>query len=189
MTWTATLLGRAGETLRAQANRLRPLRFASVVIALLSGALGWPIVAAPRPLLVWNASASTPVGLYAIGSPSDLRVGDYVVARQPVATRRLAAARHYLPANVPLVKRVAAIPGDRVCALGQDISINGFWVAERRVADAPGRRMPWWSGCIQLRQGAHFLLLADEPASFDGRYFGPTERKLIIGKAHLLWAR
>lgn len=31
------------------------------------------------------------------------------------------------------------------------------------------------------------LLLMDGPASFDGRYFGPTERRHIIGKAHPIW--
>lgn len=189
MNWAATPLGRASETLHVKVNRHRPLRSAWVALALLSGALELTIVAPPRPLLVWNASASTPVGLYAVGSPSALKVGDYVIARQPEATRRLAAARHHLPANVPLVKRVAAVPSDQVCALERDIVINGLWVTERRVTDAAGRRMPWLSGCITLRHGAYFLLLADEPASFDGRYFGPIERDLIIGKAYLLWAR
>jgi len=34
-----------------------------------------------------------------------------------------------------------------------------------------------------------FLLMARSPASFDGRYFGPTSRSDIVGKATLLWAR
>jgi len=32
-------------------------------------------------------------------------------------------------------------------------------------------------------------VLMDNPASFDGRYFGATEERDIIGKARLLWRR
>jgi type IV secretory pathway protease TraF len=101
----------------------------------------------------------------------------------------MAAQRRYIPANVPLVKRVAAVAGDEVCALGQEIFVNGKWVVERRIADSKGRPMKWWSGCVRLRGGQLFLLMSDSPASFDGRYFGVTEGGLVVGKARLLWAR
>jgi len=42
---------------------------------------------------------------------------------------------------------------------------------------------------VTLRRGALFLLMADSPASFDGRYFGPTMPRLIVGKATPLWAK
>jgi conjugative transfer signal peptidase TraF len=141
-----------------------------------------------RPLLVWNASASAPVGLYAVAVPDGLEAGDLVIARVPEHLRMLAARRRYLPANVPLVKRVAAEPGDRVCASGPAIFVNGRRIATRLAHDGIGRPMPWWSGCVTLRRGAMFLLM-DDPKSFDGRYFGPTGPRDIIGKATLLWAR
>ena len=112
-----------------------------------------------------------------------------VIAWVPQPARQLAAERHYIPANVPLVKRVAAVPGDSVCALGQEIFVRGRWVAERRVGDGMGRPMPWWSGCVLLRDGDYFLLMSDAPASFDGRYFGITHRGDIVGQARLLWRR
>lgn len=111
-----------------------------------------------------------------------------VIARVPEPWRRLAATRRYLPMNVPLVKRVAAAAGDEVCALGQEIFVNGRWIAERRIADGAGRPMPMWSGCARLR-GRQLFLLMDAPASFDGRYFGVTGGDDIIGKARLLWER
>ncbi len=83
---------------------------------------------------------------------------------------------------------VVAIAGDEVCALGQEIFVNGRWTAKRRVADGQGRPMPAWSGCIRLR-GGQLILLMDNPASFDGRYFGATEGRDVIGKARLLWRR
>ncbi len=111
-----------------------------------------------------------------------------VIARVPARLRALADARRYIPANVPLVKRVAAGPGDTICGVGAAIFIDGRWAASRSLVDARRRAMPWWDGCTRLRGGEVFLLM-DSPASFDGRYFGPTDRDDIIGRARLLWAR
>src|SRR3546814_4238719 len=94
-------------------------------------ALGSTSVTAPRPRLVWNASASAPIGLYAVGAVAEVARGDMVIARLPGEFRMFAARRHYLPANVPLVKRVAAVPGDKVCAVGARIFVNGRLVASR----------------------------------------------------------
>lgn len=101
----------------------------------------------------------------------------------------MAARRHYIPANVPLVKRVAAGPGDEVCAQGQDISINGQRVTHRQIRDGQNRIMPAWQGCLRLRGRQYFLMMSGHPASFDGRYFGLTDEHLLLGKARLLWAR
>lgn len=111
-----------------------------------------------------------------------------VIARLPSRLRDLAAQRRYIPANVPLVKQVAGAPGDTICAWDRTVFVNGQLAADRKVTDAQGRLMPWWNGCITLREGAIFLLM-DDPASFDGRYFGPTGRADILGLAKLLWAR
>ena len=153
------------------------------------GSLAVTVVLPPRPLLVWNASASAPVGLYWVLLSARIDAGDMVIARVPASVRLLAAERHYLPANVPLVKRVAAVPGDTICALGERIFVNGRRIAMRLVYDRAGRLMPWWHGCVRLGSNAYFLLMTDSPASFDGRYFGPTETENIIGKVRLLWAR
>ena len=39
-----------------------------------------------------------------------------------------------------------------------------------------------------LMRGEIFLL-NDHPRSLDGRYFGVTDDALVMGRAHLLWAR
>jgi conjugative transfer signal peptidase TraF len=139
-------------------------------------------------LLVWNASASAPIGLYRVEARGPVRRGDMVVAWLPQRARLLAASRHYLPANVPLVKRVAAVEGDRVCAAGSSIRINGRRVAVRLRQDSRGRPMAWWSGCRRLRPGEYFLLM-DSRRSFDGRYFGVTQERDLVGRAVLLWKR
>lgn len=181
-------LFRHGNCRHATAARWRRMRRRALAVATLIGAVAATIACPPRPRLVWNASASAPIGLYAVAGKAAIRSGDLVIARTPSAVRDLAARRHYIPANVPLVKRVAASPGDSVCALGQEIFVNGRWIGERLAADARGRAMPWWSGCVVLPDGALFLLM-EKPASFDGRYFGPTSTRDVIGKAIPLWVR
>ena len=158
--------------------------FAGFASAVLAVTVVWP----PRPLLVWNASASAPIGLYGVGSPRKVRPGDTVIAWPPAGVGALAAERRYLPSNVPLVKRVSSAAGDRVCAAGEAIWVNGRYAAHRRAFDGRGRPMPSWTGCRTL-SSAEYLLLNDSPDSFDGRYFGVTQRDEIVGRAVLLWAR
>ena len=180
-----------GEELRriiaGRRQRRRRLRLAA-----LAGCAAIPLALSvlwkPSTLLVWNASASAPVGLYRLAGGKEIRRGDMVVAWTPGSARSLAARRRYLPANVPLVKRVAAAAGDRVCASGNIVSINGRRAAARRSFDAAGRAMPWWSGCRNLLAGEYFLLM-DSPASFDGRYFGVTRKADLVGRAELIWAK
>lgn len=182
------LIAWGDELRRARTARRRLARRAGALAALI-GLVGITIAAPPVPRFVWNASASAPVGLYAVSPGATPRAGDMVIAWVPQDGRRMAAMRRYIPMNVPLVKRVAAVPGDTVCALGPAIFIDGRRAAVRLAADGMGRAMPWWSGCRTLRDGDYFLLMDDAPASFDGRYFGITERRDILGKARLLWAR
>ena len=180
-----------GENLRRIiAERRRRRR--QVAIGALIGCIAAPLAATmlwkPPVLFVWNASASAPVGLYRLGAGGPIRRGDMVVAWTPERARSLAASRRYVPANVPLVKRVAAVGGDRVCAFGADISINGNRVAARHRLDPAGRVMPRWTGCRRL-SGGEYLLLMNSTLSFDGRYFGVTESRDVVGRAELLWAK
>lgn len=178
-----------GEALRARRERRRTLLRRAAVVASGVALVGLTVAFRPAPRLVWNASASAPIGLYFVTPGATVATGQMVVARVPGRYRTLAALRHYIPANVPLVKRVAAVPGTDVCALGVHVFIDGKPVAERLERDAKGRWMPQWQGCYVLGSDQYFLLMAGKPASFDGRYFGITSRRDIIGTARLLWAR
>ncbi len=151
-------------------------------------ALGLTIVSPPIPRLLWNASRSVPIGLYAVAPGAVLQRGDMVVAWPPFAVQQLAARRHYLPLGVPLVKPVAAVAGDDICAAGAVISVNGRPVARRREGDAAGRPLPRWTGCSRLGSGM-VLLMGEAPDSFDGRYFGPSPARDLIGTATALWLR
>jgi conjugative transfer signal peptidase TraF len=178
-----------GEALRREAAARARLRRWTLFWLLAFWAILLNIVFPPAPRLVWNASASAPTGLYHVAPGAALRVGDMVVAWVPAPYRRLAATRHYLPENVPLVKRIVGGPGDRICAAGTAIIVDGHRRAVRARADGQGRPMPWWTGCRVLGKGEYFLLMEGVAASFDGRYFGISRRVDIIGKANLLWRR
>lgn len=131
--------------------------------------------------LIYNASASAPIGFYWLDH-QPIRRGDYVLTRVPERVREVVEERGYLPADVPLIKRVAGVVGDEICRRGRTISINGNMVAVAEKADGLGRPLPDWQGCRILSESQVFLL-QHHPRSFDGRYFGPVDRRLAIGRA------
>ncbi|HXP98033.1 MAG TPA: conjugative transfer signal peptidase TraF [Telmatospirillum sp.] len=172
---------------RRRRGRNRP----RVILALTMvglGCVGFATLVRPAPLLLWNASASAPIGLYRVMSSGPIQRGDMVLLRTPDSVRNLAAERGYLPLTVPLVKRVAALAGDRVCAIGDDLLINGEWVARRLERDHLGRPLPHWQGCHRLGDEV-FPLMAEVPTSFDGRYFGPVPISAVIGRLVPLWTK
>ena len=142
-----------------------------------------------RAVLIWNATASAPIGLYRVTHSRAMSRGDLVLALPARTLAAFAAHRGYLPARVPLVKRIAAVAGDDVCARRNAISINGRFAAARLAADREGRPLPSWKGCRTLRSGEVFLLMPDVRASFDGRYFGPTPASQVVGLLDPLWTR
>ena len=173
-----------------QAKRRRRVRSRPRTVLALTlfglGLIGLAMLARPAPWLVWNASASAPIGLYRVLPGKPIR-GDLVLVHTPDSVRQLAAERGYLPATVPLVKRVAALDGDIVCAAADVISVNGRVVAERLAHDRLGRPLPAWTGCQTLGPDDVFLLMEDVTGSFDGRYFGSVRRAAIIGRLAPLW--
>lgn len=156
---------------------------AGACIALLAS-----IARPPSPLLVWNASASSPTGLYLV-RPGVPRPGSIAIAWPPRDVRVLADRRDYLPAGVPLVKHVAAGAGSFVCATADQVTVDGHPLAIRKPADRARRPLPWWRGCRLLGPGDLFLLSPIGADSFDGRYFGPTRVGEVIGEGLLLWRR
>lgn len=179
------------ESLRCAPMRMRSQRrraLGLLFVAALGSGLAATIASTPRPRIVWNASASVPIGLYWVEHEGSIDPGDMVIAWTPPAARDLASRRLYHPANVPLVKTVAGRAGDRVCAKGRRVFVNGRAVATRQASDSAGRALPSWHGCISLPPGALFLL-AGHPGSFDGRYFGPVAAAHVVGEAHPLWTR
>lgn len=139
--------------------------------------------------LVYNPSASSPIGYYWVtefDGNSELKIGSHVIIPTPIQYRLMAAKRHYLPINVPLIKKVVALSGDEICRQHQTVFINGKPVAVALIADKKGRKLPAWTGCFVLKNDEFFALM-DANDSFDGRYFGALKTENIIGTATFIW--
>lgn len=165
-------------------------RFAYVMISYFA-VLGIVVIALidPAPRLLWNASASAPIGLYAIHPTDDPHVGELVAIQPPEALARWMATRHYVPLGIPLLKHVAAKAGQQVCRHGVHVMIDGKVVAIAKLHDSHGRSMPQWRGCRRLQSGELFLLNPSVPDSLDSRYFGPLPAARMIGEARPLFMR
>jgi type IV secretory pathway protease TraF len=117
-----------------------------------------------------------------------VRVGVPVLVRLPPRIAAFAARRGYLARRAYLLKPVAAVPGDRVCRWGAQVSVRGQRAARARWRDGLGRDLPVWQGCRWLRPGELFVL-GDTPDSFDSRYFGAVPRDAVTAPAVPIWAR
>ena len=160
------------------------------ILLLVAGAMAASVAGGPHPpRLIWNATASAPIGLYLVRQAHTLFPGELVLARLPAAIARLAARRGYLPLGLPVVKRIVGLSGDRICAQGNTLWRNGHFLARRLFADSRKRLLPRWQGCHRLNRGEVFLLMAHKRHSFDSRYFGPVLRSAVIGRLVPLWLR
>lgn len=138
----------------------------------------------PTPTrLVWNVSASVPIGLYAIDPPGDLTVTDLVAVDPPEPLADFMVERGYIGRGVPLLKRVMALPGQDVCRVGRAIMVNGIELGAALDRDRSGRDLPVWSGCRRIAGDEIFLMNVNVRDSLDGRYFGPIPISTIIGRA------
>ncbi|HEJ1596437.1 TPA: S26 family signal peptidase [Pseudomonas aeruginosa] len=193
-----TAVSTPGTALRPRSHARSRLR-ARIALAGLAAcglaALAWASFVHPLPRLTYNPSDSVAVGWYRVdplghgtGSlPRPLSVDSIVLTTLPPDAAALAAQRGYLPARVPLLKRVGATAPQHVCVFDALVWIDGVPVAAMRPADRLGRPLPSWPQCRQLRPGELFLLSSTNPASFDSRYFGPVSTSAVIGVARPIW--
>jgi conjugative transfer signal peptidase TraF len=143
-------------------------------------AVALPALTATAPQVLINTTASEPEGLYR-------RLGEPPAAGRLVAFRAPAAAFPYADAHlpylrrIPLLKTVAAGPGDQVCAEDGRLMIAGRVRAPIAWTDRQGRLLPHWKGCRRLRAGELFVFSTRVPNSFDSRYFGPIARQDVLG--------
>jgi conjugative transfer signal peptidase TraF len=148
-----------------------------------------PAIVAMRPLLIWNATASTPVGLYRLQAPGVLYDGELVALMPPASIASYLAHGGFLPQGVPLLKHIAALPGQAVCRAGDAVTIDGTAAGVALDRDHLGRPLPRWSGCRRLAGGEVFLMNRAVPESLDGRYFGPFPAASVIGRAVPVWTQ
>jgi conjugative transfer signal peptidase TraF len=136
--------------------------------------------------LIWNRTASLPLGLYFRSSESRAHEGQLVALRVPPRVRPLVHDRRYLPDGSLLIKPVAAVAGDVVCTRCGILTINGVPFGRILTRDSHGRELPGYEGCGALPEGQVFLA-SHHPASFDSRSFGPVDIHALQGTVTPLW--
>ncbi len=137
--------------------------------------------------LIWNATASAPIGFYTIETADALDVPELIALMPPEPLARFMVERGYIGRGVPLLKRVLGLPGQRVCRSGVTITVDNVEMGDAQERDSMGRDLPVWQGCRIIRDGELFLMNGQVRDSLDGRYFGPVPASSVIGRALPLW--
>lgn len=153
----------------------------ATVVAALGIAIAGFVPTAPR--LVWNASASVPIGFYTVAPAARIEVAGLVAVMPPEPLASFMIERGYVARDVPLLKRVLGVPGQRVCRDGRAITVDSVPLGEARDRDSLGRDLPVWQGCRVIAEGEVFLMNPEIGDSLDGRYFGPLPASAVIGRA------
>ena len=143
-----------------------------------------------------NCSPSMPVGLWRLRPVGEsLQRGQIVSICPPDrAVVRDARRRGYIGGGgcpggyEPLLKPIAAIPGDVVTIDANGITVNGRSLTNSAALTVDGRERAIQSlarGTYTVSPGEIWLISTFHPASFDSRYFGPVSGALVQGTADL----
>ena len=92
--------------------------------------------------------------------------------------------RPYVPANLPLIKRVAAISGDVVQAGAHGVYVNGrLWPDSVPLThDQEARSLrPYPFGVYRVAAG-RLWVMSNHPRGLDSRYFGPVPASSVISR-------
>lgn len=160
--------------------RKRAILFIAAAAAFICG--GFALAAGASDFILFNATPSVRVGFYLRVHEAPAR-GRFVTVRARDVAPLAAQARNFTDESDRFIKRIAAMGGDHVCAVGDTLLINGEIAVDRAAIDSQGEPLAAWQGCRVLGP-REALLLGDSESSFDGRYWGPIELGLIEG----VWA-
>ena len=137
--------------------------------------------------LVFNGSSSMPRGLYRTAN-KPLARGVIVGACIEGPYAKLAHERGYLNSGRcrsgirPVMKFIAAVPGDSVEIRLSGVSVNGESIPNTRVleTDPRGRYLPNYIGRYRVQAGEYWVIANYDQGSFDSRYFGPVTEILGV---------
>jgi type IV secretory pathway protease TraF len=144
--------------------------------------------AAPADLVLYNHSPSVPEGFY-VRADAPATEGSFVTVRARDVAPEEARRRDFTGPSDRFIKRIAAVGGERVCGDGSRVIVGDDAIvvtvlsasAQHRAHADDGRgSLVGWRGC-RILGADEVLLLGDTPDSFDGRYWGPINVRLIEG--------
>ena len=132
-----------------------------------------------RPWLLYNHTPSVPLGWY-IYQNKRVERGNLAAFRLPRSAHRYAMQRGE-STDILLLKPIAAIAGDHVSTLNNELRINGTFVCTIPTCDTQGRMLPRWHDSRVLQNVELFFYSAQIPNSFDSRFFGPIHTDDVLG--------
>jgi len=148
--------------------------------------------------IIVNVTPSMARGLWQQSDQQPLKRGDVVIACPPALhVLQLGADRGYLGGGdcpslyEPLIKPIAAMPGDTVVVRSDGvIEVNGTTLQNSRSlrrdgADRPLPGIP--AGTYGVAPGQVWLISSYSPRSFDSRYLGPVPINCVRGTVKPLW--
>lgn len=155
------------------------------------GLLSVPLLFALSGLRI-NTSYSLPLGLYIESSNGNLIE---FCPEQPYAAQ--SAQRGYRTPGlacadgaVPLMKPIVATEGDTVEVTHHGIAVNGKLLPKTMpmATDSHGRDLePFPTGVYQVERGTVWVASTYNIGSYDSRYMGPIETRLIRRRLKPLW--
>ncbi|MDO8444441.1 MAG: signal peptidase I [bacterium] len=84
------------------------------------------------------------------------------------------------PNNKTYVKRIVGQPGDKIEIKNEHVFVNNLRLDEGYIAFSVGTDP---NGVWTLNKNQYFVMGDNRPNSNDSRYFGPVEKRFILGKA------
>lgn len=129
-----------------------------------------------------NLTPSEPVGIYRLVAGGAER-GALVWLQQP-AGPQASVLHRYAPANIPLIKRVAAIPGDTVELERSGVRIDGtLWPDSKPLRrDAERHALRAFPFGIYNVTAGQLWVMSQHPRGIDSRYFGPVPVSSVISR-------
>jgi conjugative transfer signal peptidase TraF len=112
-----------------------------------------------------NTTASLPIGLY-LKTRQPLKIGTIVVFRPDLDKHPFVAK--YLEPDTPLMKRVAALPG------------QAYQLPPASDADSKGRPITPWTPVTGIVPARHIIVTGDTEFSLDSRYLGLIPQCCVI---------
>ena len=136
-----------------------------------------------------NTSSSMPLGFY-IKSNAKINRGDIVAFCLQPRYARTGLQHHYLKYGFecdggvrPLIKQVIAMPGDNVQLADEYIAINNkLYFYKTFHQDSHGRHLTSFPRGTYFSKNEYWLIGANDPHSWDSRYWGPVPRQQIISR-------
>jgi conjugative transfer signal peptidase TraF len=129
-----------------------------------------------------NLTPSEPAGIYRL-VPGGAERGALVWLQQPMGPEASMLHR-YAPAKIPLIKRVAAIPGDTVKLERSGVLVNGTpWPDSAQLTrDAEGHALYAFPFGIYRIAAGQLWVMSQHPRGIDSRYFGQVPESSVISR-------